>query len=217
MLVQPLVGVVSDRTGMARKNVLLLGAFASSVSLIGLALADPFAAAFASIFSAQATDHQWLFEVLAFAWVWALSISVQPLQAASRALVVESCPDHQQVQAAAWMGKAVAGSSVLGYSLGVLPFTESPLLRGWRTFQFLCVITAVALVPLALVTCCFSSPTAAHVVANRHLDRKSSGPRALTTAIIHEFKRTSYVVRRVFYVQFLSWLCWFPVMYFQTQ
>lgn len=158
-----------------------------------------------------------LFEVLAFAWVWALSISVQPLQAASRALFVESCPDHQQVQAAVWMGRADAGSSVLGYSLGVLPFNESPLLKGWRTYQFLCVITAVALVPLALVACCFSSPTAARVVANRHLGQLSSSPRALTTAIVHEFKRTSYVVCRVFYVQFLSWLCWFPVMYFQSQ
>ncbi|OBR05359.1 General alpha-glucoside permease [Colletotrichum higginsianum IMI 349063] len=118
----------------------MLGALASSVSLLGLALADPFSIAFAGVFNID-SDHQGLrttlFQIFAFAWIWLLSVSVQPLQAASRAIVVESCPDHQQAQAAAWVGRATAGSNVVGYALGALPFADLLYTRRWKSFQLL--------------------------------------------------------------------------------
>lgn len=217
-IVQPLVGVLSDHMDVSRKELVMLGAVASSVSLLGLALADPFSAIFATFIDTDpglSTRQATLFEALVFFWIWALSLSVQPLQAASRALVVESCPDHQQSQAAAWIGRAAAGGNVVGYALGILPFTEFQLTSHWRPFQLLCVITGVFQIPLSFITCYFSSET--RFTAKFHTTRSKTSLLSMVKRITHEFKSSSYLARGVFYIQFLSWLSWFPIMYYQTQ
>lgn len=217
-VVQPLVGVLSDHMDVSRRELVMLGAVASSVSLLGLALADPVSVTVANLADEDPrlnTTREAMFEILVFFWIWALSLSVQPLQAASRALVVESCPEHQQSQAAAWLGRAAAGGNVVGYALGVLPFTEFQFTNRWRPFQLLCVITAVAQIPLSFVTFYFSPEE--RLTAKMHSCRGSTGILSMIKRIQYEFRSTSYLARRVFYIQFLSWLGWFPLMYYQTQ
>jgi solute carrier family 45 protein 1/2/4 len=70
--------------------------------------------------------------------VWALNISIQPMQVGIRALVVDSCPPQQQVQATSYVSGITAVGSILGYTFG---FINLPRLFPWLGNTPMCFLT----------------------------------------------------------------------------
>ncbi|CAF9912907.1 MAG: Allantoicase [Alectoria fallacina] len=100
VVVQPIVGILSDRTRSRwgrRKPFIVGGTIGVIVSTLALAfLTSPLSG------DAQGQGPRNLVILLAIALIYAMNISIQPIQAGLRTLIIENCPAHQQTQAAAW-------------------------------------------------------------------------------------------------------------------
>lgn len=75
-------------------------------------------------------------------WIYALNVSIQPLQVSLWALVVEKCPTHQQAQASAWASPMAGGGNTFGYLVGFTPLPEIAKQFCLTRFQWLCIIAS---------------------------------------------------------------------------
>jgi solute carrier family 45 protein 1/2/4 len=153
-------------------------------------------------------------QILATAWIWALNISVQPVQAGIRALIIDSVPVSQQVQAAAYASCVVAVGSILGYSSG---FLVLPVVAPWlgnTQFKGLSVIASLALGSTAAITCLTIKE---EVVGSGR--KHSKGKNTLFGTFVEllvSVKSMPQKIMRVFMVQFFAWLGWFPFLFYIT-
>lgn len=152
--------------------------------------------------------------VLAAIWIYALNISIQPLQAGLRALIVENCPAHQQNQASAWASAMVGAGNIVGYFSGFIQLPELFDSTTLTQFQGLCLIASLALLITIPINCYWvveKSPS------NKSL---SSLERAGLAGVLRDLSRTYKVlpikIRKVFHIQFCAWIGWFPFLFYST-
>lgn len=219
MVIQPLVGILSDRSRNSwgrRRPFIIVGTIGVIISMMALAWIGDIIEGLA--IAVGGNPHhvavQILVVVLAAIWIYALNVSIQPLQAGLRALIVENCPAHQQSQASAWASAMVGVGNVVGYFSG---FIELPELFNSTTltqFQGLCLIASLALLITIPISCYWivekSPPT-------RSL---SSLERAGLAGLLRDLSRTYKIlpikIRKVFHIQFCAWMGWFPFLFYST-
>ncbi|CAK1363932.1 Sucrose transport protein SUT2 [Cercospora beticola] len=226
MIVQPLMGALSDsyepkgsRTGRnKRKPFILGGAIATATSMIALAWI-PNIVVFLEKFLNLGQEYETLLLILnATIWVWALSISVQPLQGGIRTLLHEICSKEAQARFAASQGVLVAFGTVSGYFLASVQFGNRP--GAWSAiwqFQNLTLVVSMILLLCSAITmvCPFRSP-------RKKIDGAASSSQ-YSASLKHAVKRNVNCLRLLprsiqltLQVQFFSWLGWFPALYYQT-
>ncbi|KAF6224401.1 hypothetical protein HO133_010978 [Letharia lupina] len=97
---QPIVGILSDRTRSRwgrRKPFIVGGTAGVIIATLALAfLTTPLSG------DTQGQPPRMLIILLAITLIYAMNVSIQPIQAGLRTLIIENCPTHQQTQAAAW-------------------------------------------------------------------------------------------------------------------
>ncbi|RFU33028.1 hypothetical protein B7463_g3294, partial [Scytalidium lignicola] len=229
MLVQPIFGALSDsfrpRYGHSRrKPFVLAGTLATVFSMLSLACIDDTVYVFQLISSNDIS--QTLRLIFAFLCVYALNISLQPLQGGIRTMLFESCPREQQAKVASQYSIIVALGNVSGYFLGSISLQELgiPIISRMTQFQALCVTISLLLLATTTITCLYAKEDP--FTASEHT---SPGPgrfslrRSYRSAIINAVWENFICLRSlpdyvylVFQVQFFSWLGWFPVIYYQT-
>jgi solute carrier family 45 protein 1/2/4 len=150
---------------------------------------------------------------LATIWIWALNISVQPVQAGIRALIIDSVPGSQHFQASAYASSVIGVGSILGYSTGFLVLPSVAPWSGNTQFKGLSVIASVALGITAAITCFTTKENA----------REGSSLSRRKISIFGKFTELNMSIRimprkiiRVFWVQFFAWLGWFPFLFYIT-
>jgi len=113
-----------------------------------------FTSSVASWFAAAGTSfHSVLTIWLAVLSIYIIDFSINAVQAADRALLVDTLPTSQQERGNAWAGRMLSFGSVLGFWVGNW---DLPVLMPWfgRTqLQVLCVVTSLGLLAAHALTC----------------------------------------------------------------
>ncbi|ETS74364.1 hypothetical protein PFICI_14230 [Pestalotiopsis fici W106-1] len=237
MTVQPYCGIRSDQCRSSwgrRRPFIAWGAFASVVSLLGLASTKRLAVLAVRVcagsgFSAKAISQEAAVNVatsnITVFFIVALNIALQPLQGGLRALIADMCPHEQQPTANAVAGIVVSASNILSYALGYVDLQRISVLRalgGTSQFDILCVVTSVTLAVSVGLTCLIAEErNAAPGDDGLYTDYTGEkGTRHTVRAqlwyLCTSFSRLPRQVQQVFKVQFFSWLGWFPFLFYVT-
>lgn len=146
--------------------------------------------------------------------VWTLNISIQPMQVGIRALVVDSCLPQQQVQATMYVSGITAVGSILGYIFG---FINLPRLFPWLgNTQYQCVFLLASIVLTGtIVVTCFVIREKPLVLRSWEEDR-IIGMMAVFRQVFVSARLMPKRMKLVCKIQFLSWLGWFPFLFYIT-
>ena len=213
------MGVLSDRCRIPwgrRRPYILSGALATILSLLFLAWSGDTLKGLL-ISSNRDVDSDGIRTVaiiLATIGIYALNVSIQPLQMGLRTLIVENCARHQQAQASAWASRVTGLGNIVGYLAG---FTDLPSLfpsSSITQFQGLCLIASVSLAITVGMSCI--------AVSENDPESMLLTPRENIkfTSFLRQLLRTSrampWRIRRVCQVQFCAWMGWYPFLFYST-
>ncbi|KAF4698522.1 hypothetical protein FOZ63_021701 [Perkinsus olseni] len=193
MLVQPVVGVLSDRVGRRRKPFLCAGLLGMLIGLLAFSNASSPLAAIVSF--------------------WFLDISINAYQGPLRALLVDTVPERLQANANAALGVTAGFSTALGYLFGGIDFTSS---AGALSSEVSAVfaITAVYVGVFGLLAiCCVpedKTTTTSSVVA------ENCGKRLCREAT-DGIRVMPFSMRVAFAAQSSSYLAWFAIYMYTTE
>ncbi|KIM23207.1 hypothetical protein M408DRAFT_332490 [Serendipita vermifera MAFF 305830] len=153
LFVQPLIGVLADSSTSRfgrRRPYIIVGSILCALAMLLLGFTKDVASWFLDRDSpANANLTIWL---AVFA-IYCIDFSINAVQAADRALLVDTLPTSQQERGNAWAGRMLSVGSVVGFFVGNLPLpTVFPFL-GRTHLQVLCVITSFLLILAHIVTC----------------------------------------------------------------
>ena len=213
VVVQPLVGTWSDRTQsrMGRRRPFILGgAVGVVISMLCLAWIEELVYGISRAPDYRTSGTQHLVISIAIFLIYILNISIQPLQAGLRTLIVENCPTHQQAQASAWAGAMTGVGNIVGYLSG---FTALPDLLASKTltqFQCLCVIASASLLIATAMSC---SVVERNVPPERV---ELNGLVAFLGDLFRTYRSMPMKIRNVCHIQFCAWMGWFPFLFYST-
>lgn len=209
VIVQPIVGILSDRTRSRwgrRKPFIVGGTTGVIISTLALAfLTTPF--------SGDAQSPRKFIILLATTLIYAMNVSIQPVQAGLRTLIIENCPAHQQTQAAAWTSVLMGIGNIFGYLCGFTVLPDFLTLRGLTQFQCLCLIASLALAITTSINCTIKEDYSARSLPVR-LER--TGLRVLCRDLIHTYRFLPSKIRKVCHIQFCAWIGRFPFLFYST-
>ncbi|TAQ86881.1 hypothetical protein B7494_g4774 [Chlorociboria aeruginascens] len=158
VVIQPLVGLLSDRTRMSwgrRRPYVVAGTIGTIISMLALAWLEDITRFLTEISNGDEDNPQVTTLTIPFAiiCIYILNISIQPLQMGLRALAIENCPTNQQTEAASWASRITGIGNIVGYLAGVTDFSNLfPSLYG-KQFQGLCVVGSLFLLITVTITC----------------------------------------------------------------
>ena len=172
--------------------------------MLALAWVEDVVHGLAKAFGGNPQKHalQTLTVVLAVFGIYTLNISIQPLQACLRALIIENCPTHQQTQASAWASGMIGIGNIIGYLSG---FSALPALCSFihvSQFQALCLIASLALIITLPISCFWISeetPKNTPVIA-----RRRTGLVTTLRDLVRTYKYMPPKIRDVLHIQFCS-------------
>ena len=209
VVVQPIVGILSDRFRSRwgrRKPFIVGGAAGVIVSTLALAfLTKPP--------SEDAPGPRKMIILLAVTLIYAMNVSIQPIQAGLRTLIIENCPAHQQTQAAAWTSVLMGVGNIFGYFCGFTVLPELFRLRALNQFQCLCLIASFALAVTTSINCTIKEDYSARSLPVR-LERTEI--RVVWRDLIHTYRFMPRKIRKVCHIQFCAWIGWFPFLFYST-
>jgi len=147
-------------------------------------------------------------------FVYVLDFSINTVQAAIRAFMVDCAPTSQQEAANAWAGRITGVGNILGYIFGYIDLPKVMWFFGNTQFKVLCVIASIALggtVALSSALIKERDP--------RHEDAPTTGGGGVIIffkQVFRSIKRLPPQTRKVCEVQFFAWIGWFPFLFYIT-
>ncbi|GAA5856947.1 hypothetical protein JCM9279_005025 [Rhodotorula babjevae] len=225
MFVQPIVGALSDSSPsrLRRRQYIAVSALFILVSSLVVAYARESASVLVSIFTgvgdwdpARASREQTCAIWIGVVGFYVLDFSLNALQAAIRALVLDLSPTPLQNSANAWLGRQTHIANVVGYLVGYLDLGHSPLLRwlGGGQFRKLAVTSCVVMLATVGVTCWTQEEDARpEMRTGESAWQKIKG---VARDVVAATRTLPKPVRRVCYVQFFAWSSWFPFLFYST-
>lgn len=235
LIAQPVVGSLSDHStsSFRRRKYMIISALLLTVSTITLAYSVPISTSLVDLFGGGLADWDprrhdlvhsttQIISVMAF---WILDFALNGLQAASRALILDTAPSEQQTIANAWQGRMTHAGNVVGYLCGWVDLASWKSLRwlGGGQFRRFAMISLLAMISCVSVTisCISESPTDDRFSQSTH-QRQSMCTSAWSTAqatlddVWHAIRRLPRSVRRVCLVQLFAFMGWFPFLFYST-
>lgn len=227
LLVQPLVGALSDATTSRYRRRAYIAISATLVILSTLVVA--WARAIASVLcsldglgdwdpsrSQAITNATIAIAVLGF---YVLDFSLNGLQASLRALMLDRAPPSQQSHTNAWHGRWTHLGNILGYVAGFLDLGHWSAISwvGGGQFRKLAVIACIFMALAVSITCWTQdereSVTHGYDAAQDTRRRRTVRVWRKITSGIRTLPRP---VRRVCLVQFFNWSAWFPFLFYSS-
>ncbi|KAK5667782.1 hypothetical protein QVD99_005628 [Batrachochytrium dendrobatidis] len=216
ILIQPIVGVYSDRSTFQygrRRPFILIGGLLVVISIAMIAYSREFSDVLMGWNKTAKDDQLHLVTIIvAVVGFYFLDFSINAVQASCRALIVDVSPLHQQDLANAWGGRMIGLGNVLGYFVGYLDLPKLFPMLGPTQLKILCVIAITWFVTTILVTCIA-------IVERPYKQRQSERHQAWWKPLMEIFHSLSTLprsIQSVCNVQFLAWLGWFPFLFYST-
>ncbi|KAI8936765.1 hypothetical protein NX059_006012 [Plenodomus lindquistii] len=220
--IQPIVGIVSDRSRNPwgrRRPFILGGVLATVLASMALAWAEPIAATFCKLFLDLNSDGSGsrqasVTRTTAIISVVLLNVAIQPLQLGLRSLSVDSCPSEQQAAASAWASRFAGIGNIIGYVLGSLPLPWIASNYEAVRFRYMVLSTVITLLTTSCISCYFTEEE------DPSLSAYEPGGKLLVHKICVYIRQglteTTPKIRRVYLVQFFSWMGWFGFLFYST-
>jgi solute carrier family 45, member 1/2/4 len=220
VLVQPYVGILSDRCRISwgkRKPFMLAG----TLGTVGASLLLAYAKTLMSIFGGLGEDAKyegsWKTATIVWATVmmWTLDFSINTVQAAIRAFIVDGAPSFEQERSNAYASRIVGIGNVVGYIFGYLNLPRYFHFLGDTQFKVLVAIASIVLSTTVLISCLTIKER------NPQLDQPSRKDEALGffsffRQVFTSIRRLPPLTRRVCEIQFFHWMGWFPFLFYIT-
>ncbi|KAI8149876.1 major facilitator superfamily domain-containing protein [Fennellomyces sp. T-0311] len=216
LLMQPIVGVLSDRCTSKfgrRRPFIVLGCIVVVMSLLVIGWTREISAIFTGG-SQEGDTFKHLSIGIAIAAIYVLDFSINCVQASCRALLVDALPPSQQEEGTAWAGRMVGLGNVAGYFMGYADLVKAFPFLGNTQLKVLCVIAAFVLVVSDIITC---YAVTEKVLTKEPKKKKSWGaPFKALTDITANIWHLPKPIRRICNVQFFAWIGWFPFLFYST-
>ncbi|CAG8662473.1 8969_t:CDS:2 [Acaulospora morrowiae] len=215
LVMQPIVGAFSDRSTSkyGRRRPYLVG---GSIMVMATFISIGWTKEIVGLFFGTGTDSSkymsmW-FAVFSF---YALDFSINAVMAACRALITDSLPKLQQEAGNAWAGRMVGVGSVVGYFMGFVNLKDYFPFLGNTQLKVLCILACIVLVICNVITC-WAVPERPLVGGGG--STRSAWESTIDTfySITRLFRKLPRQVKNVCYVQFASWMGWFPFLFYST-
>lgn len=226
---QPLVGVLSDLSisPYRRRRYILLGtgilvpatlllAFSTSVSS---ALIDVFRTGLADWDPARQEALQDMNKFIAVVSILFIYMSINILQPASRALILDVVPTSQHSRANAWNGRMTHIGNIGGYAAGWCDLSSWRAIAwvGGGQFRKCAVLSVIGVTICSLIT---------SIAIKEDIRESSEG--SMVTGFMAKMKeafhhiwqtarRLPRPVRRICLVQFFALMGWFPFLFYATE
>ena len=144
-----------------------------------------------------------------------LSLALQPLQVALRAIMLDQCPAEQQLHAQSWATRLSGMGQIIGSAAGLLYLPSSDSTGEIATFRIISVVAILAVSTSAALTCLGVEEHSAHPKLQTRADWLWFFGVAWNLA--RTFTRTSPAIRRVFLIQVLAWMGWYGFLFYNTR
>jgi solute carrier family 45, member 1/2/4 len=220
VLVQPYIGLKSDRCRVSwgrRKPFMIGGTLGTALTSLLLAYAKELMSIFGGLGEDAKYEGSWRTMTIIFATVlmWCLDFSINTVQAAIRAFIVDGAPAHQQEDANAWASRLVGVGNVIGYVFGYLNLPQYFSFFGDTQFKVLVTIASISLVSTIVISTSIISER------NPQLDPPPKVPAdegvlAFFKQAFVAVKRLPPRIRQVCVIQFCYWFGWFPFLFYIT-
>ena len=219
VLVQPLMGALSDRsrnTWGRRRPYILGGAIGTILCMIFLSWLEGLMRTLARFSHVNTDDHAFgtVIIFLAIFGVIVLNLSIQPLQMGLRTLVIENCPKSQQEQASAWASRLTGVGNIVGYLAGITDLSQLVPSLLFTQFQCLCLVASASLA-IGVSMSCIAVTERNATEALMPISANSSLSSYLRQ-LLYTYRTMAWKIRKVCYVQFFSWMAWFPFLFYST-
>lgn len=213
--IQPLIGAISDKSMSSygkRKPFIIAGISGAVLAMMSMSFMRVLTPkAYYLIAHNYVVPHTMthIAKGLIIVWICVLNLSLQALQIGLRALIIDSCPSHQQSQASAWAGRFTGLGAIATYMLDTAIIDKYPK----RSFEVLCIYTSLSLVLTNLPSIILVRE---RIQSLESLPSPSSKTPWLVSRLIRTARQMPASVIHICVVQFASWLGWFPFLYYNT-
>ncbi|EME44775.1 hypothetical protein DOTSEDRAFT_152804 [Dothistroma septosporum NZE10] len=143
-----------------------------------------------------------------------MAISVQPVQAGVRALMVDIAPAEQQSRASSWAGRIQGVSAIFSFFASSLTLPSLPGLSKLTQMQALAILNLITLGSTVSITCLFI-----HEKDSRRVSLGNDKKGSVMDVFRHIFSTVRELkgkIRQTCLTQFFSWFAWFPFTYYNT-
>jgi solute carrier family 45 protein 1/2/4 len=228
-LMQPIVGVLSDlsTSQYRRRKYILAALIALTTSTLILAFSHPLSSALVDIFHTGLADwdparKEALTAINKFVAVVSfviLDLSINSLQAASRALILDTAPPSQHSKANAWHGRMTHAGNVVGYAAGWCNLSSSVVLSwlGGDQFRKYAVVSIIGLITCTLITCVSIKEQAREPIEGSASVGFIARMKEATYHIWQSLRRLPRAIRRICLVQLFAFMGWFPFLFYSSQ
>ncbi|KAK4049935.1 hypothetical protein OIV83_003759 [Microbotryomycetes sp. JL201] len=222
LLVQPLIGAISDSSQSRYRRRAFIAGSASIVILSTLLVA--YAREIGGLLASWSGLGDWDPEqddalkrwaiVVGVSGFYVLDFSLNGLQATLRALILDRSPGHQQPVANAWHGRMTHMGNIFGYLAGYIDLGHWSGIKwvGGGQFRKLAVLSCFVMVICVTITC-WTQPEKEFIDSPNGVGVKWT--RAWSN-IKHTIRHLPKPVRQVCFVQFCAWTAWFPFLFYST-
>ncbi|KAI9288388.1 major facilitator superfamily domain-containing protein [Umbelopsis sp. AD052] len=214
LLMQPLIGVLSDRTTSKfgrRRPYIAIGSVLVCCSLLGVAFARDIATFMINILGKEAEDPLHYARIIAIVLLWLLDFVLNAVQASCRALIVDVPPVWQQDAANAMASSMSNITMVFTYIVGFLDLTAYLPVAGDSQFKVLCVIAIFVFLIAQSVTCLSITEEVYDVI-----ESDLTSWRDTARQVFRSFRSLPRPIQLVCNVIFFAWMGWFPFLFYST-
>ena len=203
LIIQPLVGVYSDRMTWRigrRRPFMIAGSVLVMVSVYLIA------------YSQEIALNVGIGPIpIAVGAFYLLDFAINAVQSSCRAMIVDVTPLQQQHVANAWAAAMIGTGNVLGYFTGYLDLVSLLPLLGSTQMKVLCVIDMIWFMTTLCITCI--SVNEQQYVSTADADAEWWHPIA---SLLRTIRCLPSPIQAVCNVQFLAWLGWFPFLFYSS-
>lgn len=221
----PLIGALSDRLRTRfgrRRPIILLGAISTVFLLLLLAWTQEVIHFLLPNHNHENDGMKTIMKITAILLTFALSISIQPVQACTRALMVDIAPPEEQSRVSAYASRIQGASAIGSFFASSLSLNRFlPRGWGWTQFQCLAVLNALTLGGTVGVTCVFVGEEDGR--RRRRTDGGEGRKGEFLRGVVEFFRRLWWTVKdlpekiaQACKVQVASWMAWFPFLFYNT-
>ncbi|OQE29401.1 hypothetical protein PENSTE_c002G04707 [Penicillium steckii] len=213
LIIQPLIGVIADRSRSKwgrRRPFMIFGSIVVAFCLIVLG----WTAEIVGMFVKDPEKAKNVTIALAVSSIYAVDFSINVVQACCRSLIVDTLPIPLQQAGSAWAGRMSAIGQLIAYVVGAVDTVSIfGSLLGDTQFKQMTVIAAMSLILAVSVT--------SYSVKERVLisARDSDGKAGAIQVISQLFKTTMELpprIQAICWAQFWAWIGWFPFLFYST-
>ena len=144
-----------------------------------------------------------------------LSISVQPVQAGTRALIVDIASAEEQSRASAYVSRIQGLMAIFSFFASSLTLNKLPGLGKLTQFQALSCLNLITLGSTVLITCFFVQEKDSRRIELEG-EQKKMGVVDFFRQLWRTVRELPEKIAQACKVQFASWMAWFPFLFYNT-